>query len=219
MQSVCVAGTITYRLYVRAEETYVTRQAARSEATRAKLITAARELFAKRGYADVGTEEIVKRAKVTRGALYHHFEDKRDLFRAVHETLEGEGIEMIATALADAGTDDPIAAMKVAVSAFLDGTVEPGRSRITLIDAPSVLGWAEWREIDNRHGLALAKAAIQGAIDAGRVKPQPVEPLAHLFVAALGEAGIMVATADDPKAMRAEVEQALGSLIDGLAIS
>jgi AcrR family transcriptional regulator len=194
------------------------RQAARSEATRAKLISAARELFAERGYADVGTEEIVKRAKVTRGALYHHFEDKRDLFRAVHETLEAEGIEEIAAALAAAGTDDPIAAIKVAIAAFLDGTVEPGRSRITLIDAPSVLGWAEWREIDNRYGLALARAALEGAIDAGRIPRQPAEPLAHLFVAALGEAGIMVATAADPKAMRAEVERALGALIDGLAV-
>ena len=195
------------------------RQAARSEATRGKLIAAARELFAKRGYADVGTEEIVKRAKVTRGALYHHFEDKRDLFRAVHETLEGEGIEKIASAVADAGSDDPIAAMKVAISAFLDSTVEPGRSRITLIDAPSVLGWAEWREIDNRHGLALARAALEGAMDAGRIPRQPSEPLAHLFVAALGEAGIMVATAEDPKATRAEVEGALNAMVDGLAIS
>ena len=196
----------------------MSRQAARSEATRAKLIAAARDLFAKRGYADVGTEEIVKRAKVTRGALYHHFEDKRDLFRAVHETLEGEGIEMIAAALADAGTDDPVAAMKVAISAFLDGTIEPGRARITLVDAPSVLGWAEWREIDNRHGLALARTALEGAMDAGRIPRQPAEPLAHLFVAALGEAGIMVATADDPKATRAEVERALNAMVDGLAV-
>jgi AcrR family transcriptional regulator len=195
----------------------VSRQAARSEATRAKLIAAARDLFAKRGYAGVGTEEIVKRARVTRGALYHHFADKRDLFRAVHETLEAELVERIAAALADAGTDDPIAAMKVAVSAFLDGTLDAGRARITLIEAPSVLGWAVWREIDARHGLGLASAALEGAMQAGRIERQPVAPLASLFVAALGEAGILVATADDPATMRAEVEGALGSLIDGLA--
>jgi AcrR family transcriptional regulator len=206
--------TITYRQYVCTERT-LSRQAARSEATRAKLVAAARDLFAKRGYAGVGTEEIVKRARVTRGALYHHFADKRELFRAVHEALE---VERIAAALADAQTEDPIEAMKVAVSAFLDGTLDEGRARITLIEAPSVLGWAEWREIDARHGLGLASGALEGAMAAGRIERQPVAPLANLFVAALGEAGILVATADDPAAMRAEVEGALGSLIDGLAL-
>ena len=193
------------------------RQAARSEATRAKLIAAARELFAKRGYAAVATEQIVNRARVTRGALYHHFADKRDLFLAVHEELEAEGVERIAAALAEAEGEDPIEAMKIAVRAFLDGALEPGRARITLIDAPSVLGWAEWREIDARHGLGLASAALQAAMDAGRIKDQPVAPLAGILVAALGEAGIMVATADDPAAARAEVEGALESLIDGLS--
>ena len=195
----------------------MSRQAARSEATRARLIAAARQLFAKQGYAGVGTEQIVKRARVTRGALYHHFADKRDLFRAVHETLEVELVERIGAALADAGTDDPIEAMKVAVRAFLDGALDPGRSRITLIDAPSVLGWAEWREIDARYGLGLASAALQAAMDAGRIAPQPVAPLAGIFVAALGEAGIMVATADDPVAARTDVDGALEALIDGLA--
>jgi AcrR family transcriptional regulator len=195
----------------------LSRQAARSEATRAKLVAAARELFAKRGYAAVGTEQIVKRARVTRGALYHHFADKRNLFLAVHERLEAEGVERIAAALAGAGTEDPIEAMKVAVRAFLDGALDPGRARITLIDAPSVLGWAEWREIDARHGLGLASAALQAAMDAGRIERQPVAPLAGILVAALGEAGIMVATADDPVAARAEVEGALETLIDGLS--
>ncbi len=195
----------------------MSRQAARSEATRAKLIAAARDLFAKRGYAGVGTEEIVKRARVTRGALYHHFADKRELFLGVHETLEAELIEKIAAALADAATEDPVEAMKVAVRAFLDAALDPGRARITLIDAPAVLGWAEWREIDARHGLGLASAALEAAMAAGRVERQPVAPLASLFVAALGEAGILVATAADPKAVRAEVEAAVESLIDGLA--
>jgi AcrR family transcriptional regulator len=197
----------------------VSRQAARSEATRAKLIAAGRDLFAEHGYAGVGTEQIVKRARVTRGALYHHFADKQDLFRAVHEALEAEGMERIATALGDAAPDDPIEAMRVAVSAFLDGVLDPGRARITLIDAPSVLGWAEWREIDARHALGLASAALQAAMDAGRIKRQPVGPLAGIFVGALGEAGILVATADDPASARVEVEAAVMTLIDGLALS
>jgi AcrR family transcriptional regulator len=196
----------------------VSRQAARSQATRAKLIAAGRHLFAKHGYAGVGTEQIVKRARVTRGALYHHFADKRELFLAVHEQLEAELVETIAAALAEAGAEDPVEAMKVAVRAFLDSAVDPGRARITLIEAPSVLGWAEWREIDARYGLGLASAALQGAMDAGRIAPRPVEPLAAIFVAALGEAGIRVASAADPAAARAEVQDALEALIDGLAL-
>jgi AcrR family transcriptional regulator len=196
----------------------VSRQAARSEATRARLIGAARGLFAKRGYAGVGTQEIVRRARVTRGALYHHFADKRDLFRAVHESLEAELVAGIAAALESAETDDPVEAMRVATSAFLDAAVDPGRARITLIDAPSVLGWAEWREIDARFGLGLAEAALTAAMDAGRISRQPVRPLAHLLLAAMGEAGVIVASAADPAATRREVEPALNSLIDGLAL-
>jgi AcrR family transcriptional regulator len=195
----------------------MSRQAARSEVTRARLVAAGRELFAKRGYAGVGTEQIVKRARVTRGALYHHFADKRDLFRAVVEALEVELVERIAVALGSSPSDDPIDAMKVAVRTFLDSALDPGRARITLIDAPSVLGWAEWREIDARYGLGLTSTALEAAMAAGRIARQPVAPLAGIFVAALGEAGIMVATAEDPGAARAEVEAALESLIDGMA--
>lgn len=196
----------------------MSRQAARSEATRAKLVAAGRALFAKHGYAGVGTEQIVRRAKVTRGSLYHHFADKRDLFRAVHESLEAELMEKIGAALTGAAATDPIEAMRVAVGTFLDSATDPGRARITLIDAPSVLGWAEWREIDARHGLGLTRAALEGAMDAGRIKRQPVAPLASLFVAALGEAGILVATAPDPEAARAEVKAAVLALIEGLAL-
>jgi len=195
----------------------MSRQAARSQATRAKLVAAGRHLFAKRGYAGVGTEQIVKRARVTRGALYHHFADKRDLFRAVVEALEVELVERIAAALASESPDDPIESMKLAVRTFLDAALDPGRARITLIEAPSVLGWAEWREIDARYGLGLASAALEGAMGVGRIPRQPVAPLAGIFVAALGEAGIMVATAEDPGAARAEVEAALELLIDGMA--
>lgn len=192
-------------------------RAERSLATRTKLIEAARELFAERGFAAVGTEEIVAAAGVTRGALYHHFADKRDLFRAVHERLEEDLVAGIAAALSAAATDDPIEAMGVAVGAFLDAAVDPGRARITLVDAPSVLGWAEWREIDARYGLGLAEAALGAAVEAGRIEPQPLRPLAHLLLAAMGEAGIIVATAADPVAARPEVEAALRSLLDGLA--
>ncbi|MGH2960710.1 MAG: TetR/AcrR family transcriptional regulator [Solirubrobacterales bacterium] len=194
----------------------MSRQAERSDATRAKLVRAARELFAKRGYADVGTEEIVRRARVTRGALYHHFEDKRDLFRAVHEQIEGEVTERIGVTLQGTANDDPVAALRTAARTFLEACTEPDIARITLVDAPSVLGWAEWREIDERYGLGLTIAGLTMGMDAGRLRRQPVRPLAHLLLAAMGEAGMVIANADDPRAARAEVEQPLLSLLEGL---
>jgi AcrR family transcriptional regulator len=191
------------------------RQEERSEATRARLMAVARELFAKRGYAGVGTEEIVRRAKVTRGALYHHFRDKRDLFRAVHEQLESELAETIGAQLA-AGGDDPLEVMRIGVRTFLDACMEPEIARITLLEAPAVLGWQEWREIDERYGLGLIVAGLQMGMDAGRLRRQPVRPLAHLMLAAMGEAGMAIANAEDPQAERREVEPALIGLLDGL---
>lgn len=193
------------------------RQAERSETTRSKLVAAGIELFGERGYADVGTEELVRAADVTRGALYHHFGDKRDLFRAVHESLEEKLVTSIGEALQADPREDPIEALEVATRAVLEIAIDRKIARITLIDAPSVLGWEEWREIDMRYGMGLAEAVLNAAVEAGRIPDQPVRPLAHLLLAALGEAAIMVATSADPDSRRKEVEPALRSLIRGLA--
>src|SRR5919204_1037778 len=190
------------------------RREAEAQATRDALIRAALELFTKRGYANVGTEEIVARAKVTRGALYHHFKDKRDLFRAVFERVEGDLMQRIAGRM-DA-TVDPWELMLAGMRSFLDACEEPAVKQISLTDAPAVLGWQEWREIDNRHGLGLTRAALQGAVDAGVMRPIAVEPMAHLFVAALSEAAFVIAYSNQPRKARAEVEEALIQLIEGL---
>ena len=190
------------------------RREAEAQATRDALIRAALELFTKSGYASVGTEEIVARAKVTRGALYHHFADKRDLFRAVFERVEGELMARIGASME--ATDDPWELLLAGVVSFLDACEEPAVKQISLTDAPSVLGWQEWREIDNRYGLGLTRAALQGAVDAGVLRPIAVEPMAHLFVAALSEAAFVIAHADRPRKARAEVEDALLQLVEGL---
>jgi AcrR family transcriptional regulator len=190
------------------------RREAEAQATREALIQAALELFTKRGYASVGTEQIVTRAKVTRGALYHHFEDKRDLFRAVFERVEAELMQRISASM-KAG-DDPYELMIAGMRSFLDACEEPAVKQISLTDAPAVLGWQEWREIDNAHGLGLTRAALQGAVDAGAIRPIAVEPMAHLFVAALSEAAFVIAHADRPRKARAEVEEALVQLVEGL---
>jgi AcrR family transcriptional regulator len=190
------------------------RRETEAQATRDALIEAALELFTERGYAGVGTEEIVARAKVTRGALYHHFTDKRDLFRAVFERVEGDLMERIGAMMERA--DDPYDLMVSGMRAFLDACEEPAVKQISLIDAPAVLGWQEWREIDNRHGLGLTRAALEGAVAAGVLRPIAVDPMAHLLVAALSEAAFVIAHAEHPRKARAEVEEALLQLVEGL---
>jgi AcrR family transcriptional regulator len=190
------------------------RREAEARATREALIQAALELFTERGYAGVGTEEIVTRAKVTRGALYHHFTDKRDLFRAVFERVEGDLMKRIGATME--GAEDPWDLMVAGMRAFLDACEEPAVKQVALSDAPAVLGWEEWREVDNRHGLGLTRAALQGAVDAGAIRPIAVEPMAHLFVAALSEAAFVIAHAEQPRQARAEVEEALIQLVEGL---
>jgi len=189
-------------------------QSERSAATREALIAAARELFAERGYAAVGTEEIVRKAGLTRGALYHQFGGKRELFEAVYETIEREVTERIA---ADALVGpDPLEALRAGARAFLDHCLQPEVQRIVLIDAPSVLGWERWREIGARYGLGLIEAALQAAIDAGAISPAPVKPLAHVLLGALDEAAMAVARAEDPAAASDEMDVVLGRMLDGL---
>jgi AcrR family transcriptional regulator len=192
------------------------RQADRSTATRARLVKAARELFAKRPYADVGTEEIVRRARVTRGALYHHFEDKRDLFRAVHEQMEAELVEAIGRQLAEAAGDDPVEALRTGVRTYLDACADPAFARITLVDAPAVLGWEEWRRIDEENALGLIVAGLEGGMAAGALRRQPVAPLARLMLGAMGEAGLVIANSADSETARTEIEAALLAWLDAM---
>jgi AcrR family transcriptional regulator len=187
----------------------------RSEATRGALIAAARALFALRGFAAVGTEEIVRAAGVTRGALYHQFADKRELFAAVFEQLEAELAQRMAKAAA--GAPDPLAALRVGSDAWLEAATEPDVGRIVLLDGPAVLGWERWREIGMRHGLGLVEAALQAAMDAGLLAPQPVRPLAHVLIGAVDEAALYVATAEDRPVARAEVGAVLDRLLTALA--
>lgn len=191
-------------------------QAERSEATRAALIRAARPLFAERGYANVGTEEIVRAAGVTRGALYHHFGGKRDLFEAVYEQIEAELAERIAAGAIAANPDSPLEAMRAGAEMFLQACTEPEAQRIVLLDGPSVLDWDRWREIAAKHGLGLIEASLEAAIEAGAIEPQPVRPLAHVLMGALDEAAMLVARAEDPELMREQVGRTFDTLIGAL---
>jgi AcrR family transcriptional regulator len=189
-------------------------RAQQAAVTRSELMRTARELFAERGYAGVGTEEIVARAGVTRGALYHHFEDKKDLFRAVHEELERDLVASIGEQIAD--IDDPWELLVHGMRAFLNACTDPALIRIALVDAPVVLGWEEWREVDARYGLGLVSSGLQNAMDRGAFRRLDVRPLAHLLLGSMTEAAMMIAYARDHEAARREVEGPLVALLEGL---
>lgn len=192
-------------------------QAERAEATRAALIDAARRLFTERGYDGVGTEEIVRAAGVTRGALYHHFGGKPDLLEAVYEKLEAESTERVARIVLGSDLESPLEAMKAGIEAFLDECAEPELQRIALHDAPAVLGWDRWREIAAANGLGLIEASLTAAIEAGEMRSLPVKPMAHLLLGALDEAAMLIARSEDPSS-RAEVTAVLLALLESFAI-
>jgi AcrR family transcriptional regulator len=199
-------------------------QADRSHATRAALLKSGRALFAERGFAGTAQEEIVERAGVTRGALHHHFGTKQDLFAAVFEEIEGELAARIATA-AMAG-DQPRDQLRRGCHEFLDAALDPAVQRIVLLDAPAVLGWAAWREVDARYGLGLVMEGLRAVFAAGPGDPRrheqtpaatpPVEALGHLLLAALNEAAMLVAGASDPVESRAEVGAIVDQLLESL---
>jgi AcrR family transcriptional regulator len=193
------------------------KQEQRSRATRDKLLSAARTLFAERGYAAVGTEEIVRAAGVTRGALYHQFRDKQELFEAVFEQVEGETTQRVGEGVLAAAAPDLLVALRAGARRFLEVCAEPEIERITLLDAPAVLGWERWRAIGFRHGLGLIVGTLQAGMDTGVIAVQPVTPLAHLLLGALDEGALYVARASDQATARTEVEAIMDRLIDGLA--
>ncbi|KAA8880485.1 TetR/AcrR family transcriptional regulator [Nocardia colli] len=193
-------------------------QAERSASTRGAVIRAARELFGRHGYGAVSTVAVAEAAGVSRGALYHQFGEKRDLFEAVFEDLERSLVEVIGTAVAEARAADPVAGLIVGCLAWLQASTAPEVQRIALLDGPAVLGWRLWREIELRHTIGLVENALAGAIAAGRIRPQPVRPLALLIVGALDEAAQYLAHSEDvptdTRALHAVIEQ----LISGLAV-
>jgi AcrR family transcriptional regulator len=191
-------------------------QAERSQSTRAALVGAARRLFAERGYAAVGTEEIVRAAGVTRGALYHHFAGKEGLLEAAYEQIEAELLQRIAGEVGARAAGDPLGELALGAAALIDASRDPEVHRIVLLDAPSVLGWERWREIGWRYGMGLTEAVLAAAMEAEQIARQPVRPLAHVLLGALDEAALYVARAPDPETARAEVAAVVRRLIDGL---
>ncbi|HEX7168091.1 MAG TPA: TetR family transcriptional regulator [Acidimicrobiales bacterium] len=187
------------------------------ERTRAHLVGVARALFAEHGFAATSTEDVVHTAAVTRGALYHHFRDKADLFEAVFEQLESELVADVIREAARGRT--PIDELRRGVSGFLRRCLDPAVQRVILRDGLAILGWERWYEIDVRYALGILVAGIDAAMDAGEIARQPAEPLAHLILGAMNHAGMYIAGAADPERARKEMDRTLGKMIDGLRVN
>ena len=192
-------------------------QAERTAATRATLLAAARKQFSTNAFVDVSTQSIAEAAGVTRGALYHQFADKTELFAAVHEQVEAELVEKIADGIAGAGPVDPLAAMRTGARLFLDLCSAPDVQRIVLLDAPSVLGWDRWREVGLKYGLGVIEALLGQAVAGGVIPDQPVRPTAHILLGALDEAALYVSRAADPVQARADMYAVCDRIISGIA--
>jgi AcrR family transcriptional regulator len=184
-------------------------------ATRGALLDAARRRFGSLGFAGTSLDEVAADAGVTKGALYHHFRNKEQLFLEVYDRLEEE-LSARSTAAAGSGTD-PVDALRRGFAAFLDLALDPDVRRIALLDAPSVLGPATKLEVDARHSLAGVRAAVTAGIAAASFTPLDPDALAHLLIAACGQAALLIALADDVDAARVDVGAALDRLITGLA--
>jgi len=179
-------------------------QAERAAETREALVTAARSLFAANGFADVALETIVRAAGVTRGALYHHFADKTELFAAVFEQVEAEVAARMGQAIVAANPTDPVEVMRRGADFWLDACSDPEVQRIVLVDAPAVLGWTRWTEIGNRYNIGMVRDLLKSAIEASLIPPQPVEATALTLLGAMREATLYVARAEDHTQARRE---------------
>ncbi|HWF14758.1 MAG TPA: TetR/AcrR family transcriptional regulator [Acidimicrobiales bacterium] len=188
-------------------------QAERTEATRGRLIATARRLFAEKGFAATSTEEILSEAEVSRGALYHHFSTKTDLFQATFEAVEDELTAKILEVATAGGQTDPIQILLVGFNAFLDQCLNPEVQRIVMLEGPTVLGWDAWHELDERYAFGTVKAVLGMAAEMRRIDPATVDPLSHLLVGAIMQAGMVVARADDAAAAKQAMAESFALLV------
>jgi AcrR family transcriptional regulator len=169
----------------------------------------ARKLFAQKGYSGANTNELVERARVTKGALYHHFANKKELYQAVVEDMEQELVERLEAAGAGRAPWERLSAM---CSAYVDACREPALARMLVLEAPAVLGWKTWCNLEQRYEVAAFARCLK-EIDGLN---EPAETLAQVILGALTTGARVIATAPDPEAARTEVQQTIDRLICGL---
>jgi AcrR family transcriptional regulator len=195
------------------------RRQRRSTATQDSLITAARQLFADVGYHAAGTHDLVAMTSVSRGALYHHFNDKEGLFEAVLRQIAAELSHAASQSVAPY-SGDPWRQLNSALGAYLElVALQPDAQRILLIDGPAVLGWDKWRAIRSEITLPGLIETFGMLMESGIVKRQPSEPLAQLILAAMNEAALAIAHAAEPAKAQKSMTMALLNLIEGLRVA
>ena len=190
-------------------------QQERTEATTTALVAAARELFAQDGFAATSLDAVVARAGVTKGALYHHFAGKRELFAAVFAGEQRRLLAELGLAYEENAERDPWTALERGCAAFLEFTQEPGVQRIFLLDATAALGWERIRELESE-SLALMQLGIERAVEAGQIQARPAAPLAHLLFGGICEIAMVVARSPDQRGAHREAAEELGRLLEAL---
>ncbi len=190
------------------------KRAAQGRATRGRLIEVATSLFADHGYEGTSIEAVLAAAGVSRGALYHHFAGKEALFAAVLLAISDRVTAEVTEAIRDC--TDPVDAMRTGALAWIDLAGDPVIQRVMLVDAPSVLGWEQWRAMDEGRTVGAMQAMLQAVSDSGRLPQELVEPFSHMILAALDEAAMVVARAPDSRAAVAEGRQAVEELLNRL---
>jgi AcrR family transcriptional regulator len=185
-----------------------------AETTRAAILDAAMERFSADGFAGTTVDAVAEAARVTKGAVYHHFKDKAELLEAAFVRLEERLVAAVAAAVE--GIDDPWEEFSRGVDAFLLACLEPDFRRIALEEAPAALGWARWKDIEERYFLGLMVASLDGLAQAGLIRVPPGDLTARMLLAAISEAGLAVAVADDPEEERGRVADLVGRLVLGL---
>jgi AcrR family transcriptional regulator len=196
------------------QQTAPGKRAAQGRATRGQLIEVATSLFADHGYEGTSIEAVLAAAGVSRGALYHHFAGKEALFAAVVSAISDRVVAEVTEAVRDC--TDPVDAMHTGALAWIDLAGDPVIQRVMLVDAPSVLGWEQWRAMDEGRTLGAMRAMLQAVSDSGRLPQQLVAPFSHMILAALDEAAMVVARAPDSRAAVAEGRQAVEELLNRL---
>jgi AcrR family transcriptional regulator len=189
------------------------RRVAQGAATRRQLVEVATRLFAEQGYEETSTEQVLRETGVSRGSLYHHFDGKDRLFEAVVEHVE-EGV--VGQLMSVVGRHhDPVKVLRAGCAKWIALVEDPAVRQIVLTDAPAVLGWQRWREIDERYGFGLLKLAVQAVADAGRLAVDDVDVVAHVLLGALNEAAMLIARPETPVAARRQAKKAVDRIVDG----
>ncbi|MGP4017188.1 TetR/AcrR family transcriptional regulator [Saccharopolyspora sp. 5N708] len=185
-----------------------------SESTRQALVDSAVELFTEHGYAGTSLDGIAKRARVTKGALYHHFGGKQALFEAAFDAVETNVVARLAEVIS--GTGSPWEATRSGLRAFLEVCLEPSYQRIVVQDGPAVMGWDRWRAAEEAHTFGVVRGVVTALVETGEIDPLPIEALSRVMFGALSAGATAIAGSGSPKQARADIGECVERVLIGL---